>query len=144
MKATELMVGDWVRIIDDDTDAFFDARVEGIDSLANIYATMPCDETAYPYSVDCAKPIPLTTEILEKNGFLYKNGVWMWLESKGKIYISHLANKWSVEVKNELARKDDLGRADLVSFLRDWAENVYVHELQHAIRLAGIEKEIVL
>lgn len=137
MNVEELMLGDWVYGYDGEWKPICVKQIMGFHpSIVAVHT--------YGYQPDQIKPIPITPEILEKNGFLYKNGVWMWLESKGKIYISHLANKWSVEVKNELARKDDLGRADLVSFLRDWAENVYVHELQHAIRLAGIDKEIII
>lgn len=127
MKAEELMIGDLVRIIDDDTDAFFDARVEGIDSLANIYATMPCDETAYPYSVDCAKPIPLTPEILEKNGFVYNDLPFVQAWEQFGLALYSGGNGYRIGCGNNVALIIDS-----------------VHELQHAIRLAGIDKEITL
>ena len=124
MRAEDLMIGDWVRIIDDDTDAYFDARIEGIDVLANIYATMPCDETAYPYSVDCAQPIPLTPEILEKNGFgeqrFERMSVWSILGFSIELDFSTWKYYWAN------------GDVEISS----------VHELQHAIRLCGITKEI--
>ena len=138
MKENEVMVGDWVQ---------FGGTIRQIQSLE-----YDADGKCWFYSeldqswcsLEQHKPIPLTPEILEKNGFLYKNDHWFWLASKGKVYIQRLANKWFIEVNNELAKKDEFGRADLVSYCRDWAQQLYIHELQHALRLCGIEKEIVL
>lgn len=123
MKSNELMPGDWV---------YYGKMVVPILQLSI--------NREYP----SIKPIPITPEILEKNGFIYKDGLWMWLKSKGKVYIRHLANKWSIEAKNELAKKDEFGRADLVSYCRDWAQQFYIHDLQHALKLCGIDKEIVI
>ena len=148
MKENEVMIGDWVRIVDDDTDAFFDARVEGIDSLANIYATMPCDETAYPYSVDCAKPILLTPEILEKNGFAKEK------EDELGITYYFLERPYTTQIT---LYKEPI--QDVSILFKAWGRAPssaggvndihlcsvkYVHEMQHALRLCGIEKEIVL
>ena len=134
------MVGDWVLL--------FDKTPVKVDCIGNVevYLTEPRGQHELDWKVtyEHIKPIPLTEEILEKNGFIYKDGLWMWLESKGKVYIRHLANKWSIEVKNELAKKDEFGRADLVSYCRDWAQQLYIHELQHALRLCGIDKTIVI
>ena len=136
MKSEDLMIGDWVRIIDDDTDAFFDAMVEGIDSLANIYATMPCDETAYPYSADCAKPIPLTTEILENSGWKHDPPVQRAMINTNFQRNNYLAMSW--DSKSHILN---------ISARRDCDINIsceYVHELQHALRLCGIDKTIKL
>lgn len=151
MKENEVMIGDWVRIVDDDTDAFFDARVEGIDTLANVYVTMPCDETAYPYSVDCAKPIPITPEILEKNGFVMaeRDGVAVRysfatdLDKPKQTAIQFAFYDGGVSAdtlfKCWTSPKDCDGINDL-----HICDLKFVHELQHAIRLAGIEKEIII
>ena len=140
MKPEDLMVGDWILL--------FDKTPVKVACIGNVevYLSEPESKRALDWVVtyEHIKPIPLTPEILEKNGFLYKNGLWMWSKSKGKIYIRHLANKWSIEVKNELAKKDDFGRADLVSYCRDWIQQLYVHEIQHAISLCGIDKKIVI
>lgn len=87
---------------------------------------------------------PLTPEILKKNGFELRQGVWILAEELWRIYIQYKDGKWSIDARNEISSKDEKGRADLASFCRDWAENFFVHELQHALRLCGIEKEIVL
>lgn len=133
MRAEDLMIGDWVRIIDDDTDAYFDARIEGIDVLSNIHATMPCDETGYPYSVDCAQPIPLTPEILEKNFQEFLPGINLMYQLKGPYCAMNEDGQWVfglVKVDGEKSARYPLVK---ISF---------VHELQHALRLCGITKEI--
>ena len=69
MKAQELMIGDWVKIkghLDYD-------KVQEIARDENMqwYISFACSATlfrAYEF-----EPIPLTSEILEKNGFKFKN-----------------------------------------------------------------------
>ncbi len=127
MKTNELIVRDWVRIIDDDTDACFDARVEVIDMAGNVYVKAPGDETAYPYSVDCVEPIYLTQKTLEKNGF--KNC---------KFFGELLHGGWQILCDcSHLAMRHETG----------WMMDIscsYIHELQHALQLCGIEIEIKL
>jgi len=82
-------------------------------------------------------PIPLTDEILEKNEFkFYCTDVFEEWKSKDKRITIHdeeypnSFNKWSVHVDTEDMRT------------MGYFEITYVHELQHALRLCGIEKEI--
>lgn len=86
--------------------------------------------TAVPLSF--IEPIPLTPEILEKNGFR-KNGEyneWNIGEWNERPFIGISLDRQSMRVKH-------LG-SDI------FVENkvVYVHQLQHALRLAGVGKEI--
>lgn len=129
MKCEELMIGDWIRIIDDDTDAYFDARVEGIDVLANIYATMPCDETAYPYSADCAKPIPLTPEILEKNFGSALNGCYFEGDEFYELMI-HEVNDGTWIIKHDNIEFSNIPRQQVMAG--------FVHEFQRALRCFGL------
>ena len=105
MNAKDLIVGDWVY----DTILKFNTRVEML-SLSGIrgeFHEKVWDEKTF-------EPIPLTPEILEKNGFS-RNGL-------------------------DIALFDRKGGDDFVG-----ASNLQcVHELQHALRLCGIEKEIEL
>ena len=139
-----------MRIIDDDTQAFFDARVDGIDTLENIYAALPCDKTAYPYSVDCAKPIPITPEILEKNGFNWTGSgdSTMMLSTpcrfegiRYNIYVGLKKKTIEVHSAHPELRTENWRKVNKVSLE---VCGHFVHELQHALRLCGIEKEIVL
>ena len=137
MKANELMIGDWVRIVDDDTDQSFETRITGVSGLGNIYAPLPEGEHAYPFSVDCIEPIPITPEILEKNGFKQDP------KSRSRkshqiitndVYISWWKGRLNIMYKPFVGHSTNHINCD----------GKYVHELQHALRLAGIEKEIVL
>lgn len=131
MKTSELMIGDWVHITDDDTDAHFYAKVEAIDRVGNIYVKAPGDETAYPYSIDCVKPIPLTSEILEKNGWRSI------MDGTGDFYLTRLLVNAATVTKNIIGFQMNHGPFNGLSIH-------YVHKLQHALRLCDIEIEIKL
>ena len=131
MKANELMIGDWVRFLDDQ-DCFTDNKVEGIDELGNILVSGLPDEE---YNIveepvwtaaECFEPIPLTPEILEKNGFKEYNG-YGYAGNKGYylkgFYINH---DFSIRIANINCKVN------------------FIHELQHALKLCGIEKTIEL
>lgn len=80
------------------------------------------DFTTYSLSpFDEIEPILLTPEILERNG-------WRYDELNGEFYgaVTILGNKAPFLVLNGSVQVN------------------YVHELQHALRICGIEKEIVL
>ena len=139
MNANELMLGDWV---------FTRGQIEQVTSIYDGYICTEHYEDSHDYYFE---PIPITPEILEKNGFIYKDaahnnfrGVWVCNVGRCNNVFIQFTDKVAIEIHNELGRKDEKGRADLVSFCRDWCEVLFVHELQHALRLCGIEKEIVL
>jgi len=115
MKANELMIGDLVKC---------GKRYMKVTQLAE---DMDCDDIA---------PIPLTPEILEKNWFRHGDG---------------FEKRW-YDVKIE-DKKVTLYQSNIFYTLMIdegiWPKlnNIYirfVHELQHALRLCGIEKDIEL
>lgn len=129
MKANELMIGDCVRHkrtkevisifeIDDDRNVI-NNEPDGYCSEKNI-------------DIDDVEPIPLTPEILEKNGFttyFSRCGVkWLWIEKQ----------------KFELALDEENGNKITTALGLIDIEIKYVHQLQHALRLCGIEKTIEL
>jgi len=97
-------------------------------------------------NADNVKPIPLTQEILEKNGFTegeYKNycGYVFYLSVDGfrkiGLTMSYKNNfLWCERIKQNFP--NSIGDKYVIQHLD------YVHELQHALRLCGIEKEIEL
>ena len=86
-------------------------------------------------------PIPLTAEILEKNGWLSPRAgidrdTWWWTNKVDTaIEASEFQGEWQLTIieQREIQYNYRLGLG-----LK------YVHQLQHALRLAGVEKEIVL
>ena len=129
MKASELMFGDWVNLSKGNWSENRQVGLVDIEMIAE--------------SVYLAKPIPITPEILEKNGIKLEevgdNGIstpptwrnrfekWV-LRTQWKdtfIWYDRTAKYWHLH---------DMGAAKLL----------YVHELQHALRLCQIEKEIEL
>ena len=76
-------------------------------------------------------PVPLTPEILEKNGFIYQDEN-VWGKKKEEITTYLAFGKYAIINHNGFL------------CIGGNAEIHYVHELQHALRLCGIDKEIVV
>ena len=114
MKAEELMVGDWVQLTQSPN------KISKIENDRGFY-TVWCGGVGTPE--DFVEPIPLTPEILEKSGFVNTLPWWMF-EDFGVIF------------------NEDGIRASVTGHLSLHIK--YVHELQHALRLFGIDKEIEL
>ena len=114
------------------------------------------DGFTYGVWVEYLEPIPLTPEILEKNGFYYgytsneedlaSNTIvqlseddkgWCWDEGCGAIKVI-----FPNEADGGMLVIDDQSFDRHLEFV--YSATIYVHELQHAMRLLGIEKEIIL
>ena len=114
MKSKDLMIGDWV---------YSRGRTERVTSIYDGYICTEHFKYSHDYFFD---PIPLTPEILEKNGWEWDGELWVtddFLIENGYDYYNRFW--WSVFNSPLLPINS-------------------VHELQHALRLCGIEKEIVL
>lgn len=108
MKTNELMIGDWV----------LDIRT-GTPLRVNPFMA--------EFEMPEWQPVPLTPEILEKNGF------------------DTMYDAFWISTSCNLLWKD----GKLQNFCREEDDEVYipceyVHELQHALRLCKVDKEIVL
>ena len=124
MKANELMIGDWV-----------------LDTRTNI--PLRVNPFMAEMEVPEWEPIPLTQEILEKNGFEHE---------KQKVIIPSRSQD---EVELEYLYCKDLRCSfDIIHGYLMFNSNIdvcnirmivtYVHELQHILRLCKIDKEIVV
>lgn len=85
------------------------------------------------------EPIPLTPEIMEENGFEKIEGC-----VTAEAYI---LDKGEWGEANLIIRRFDFNESFVICTPKDQTARIsigYVHELQHALRLAGIKKEIVL
>lgn len=150
MKPTDIQIGDLLTFEDCLNDEAYPViKVTGIlqDSFfASIDDAKAYDELSYEGVVG----IPLTAEILEKNGFRWDGSgqqEMMFMtphNDKGIRYNLYVGLKHKTinvystfpELKSPNWRKHN--RVDLEVC------GPYVHELQHAFRMCGIEKEIVI
>lgn len=142
MKATDLMIGDWVLISVWDCNPF-PSKVTSINYNSyqgKDYVDWIDTEDEEEIGMYIVQPIPLTPEILEKNGFPYNNKERLYYPFSNKAFAIERDEHddqvfyYSMYVYNPYS-----------SF--NWHEIIeirYVHELQHALRLCGIDKEIVL
>jgi len=109
------MIGDWVMV----------KLTQHNTTVTNIDSNSVYTEAAFPLRYDEIEPIPLTPEILEQNGFEDWDG-WLCFDT------DEFSISWCGTI---LKIHSDNGTCELVTCM-------YVHELQHAIKLCGIEKEI--
>lgn len=137
MKANELMIGDWVQV-----PSLID-NVEHFDAWCKVKQLRDCDLDVVGFKelkYDEIIPIPLTAEILEKNEFIgmpyavLKIDDDSWLEY---YYHEHRLIKWWSGI-------DEWENHSKVKDITFQCHCIYVHELQHALKLCGIEKEIKL
>lgn len=127
MKATDLMIGDWV-CVNGLTQQVFDLAYNQNEKELTIGVLDPQGDVYQCfYGFDNVESIPLTAEILEGNGFdvmVYDNGDKLF--AYGSLCI--LEHKGLLTFKISDCRK----------------KISHVHELQHVLKLCGIEKEIEL
>lgn len=134
MEAKELMIGDWVATLDSTREKVVFAQVDAIEEgKRSVLVTRDCSN--WFVDIDWIEPIPLTIEHLEKNGATYNIGLEIY--SLDGLLLSY----------DESQSNFDMGT---VCYGLSGEEFVYVttidyvHQLQHALQLCGIEKDIIL
>lgn len=140
MKENEVMIGDWFRFrytIDgkEIVHTFRISRIE--DELGDYYVWGDgFGRMCYPKRLE---PIPITPEILEKNGFEdVGDGIVQFFERP--FYVWFLSAQYELGIeREETSSLEELGTKRILDM-----PCIYVHELQHALRLAGIDKEIII
>lgn len=129
MKANELMIGDWVSYIGNGGRE--QRKVLEITSLRQVQLWDGKNMSSwFLVGEKYIEPIPLTPEILEKNGFTRYGQVYTNLQQ----WVGKFGDKRKSFVQD--IRTGEWGMNDV------WIN--YVHELQHVLKLCKIEKEIVL
>ena len=141
MRPEELMIGDLVQL------SSYQGRVNGIIRLREVHTAEEKWMTIIHFGdnyyeqmrVDILEPIPLTPEILEKNGFKHLD------ISSTEDTINRFVWRYSTDSQNiDLSYNKFTKDYMLDSFRIHMFPIIYVHELQHALRMGGIEKEIEL
>lgn len=133
MKGNEITIGSIVLYKDKP------CTIEGI-SIGGGVLLRRQNEFVSPRSIDHIWPMPLTPEILEKNGFsIDENGEWYSREVEKKD-----RNFWiNIAFRDDGVAVYDL---DVLNGARSsFSMHLnYVHELQKALGLLGIDKDITL
>lgn len=142
LQANELMVGDWVfrPACHDQVKEIRNTGVIGIDSMRGIVTFSELE------------PIPLTPEILARMGFT--------IEEEPKYDDTYVEDEYTAKIKCVDSRKCEVEieyntywkklRAfnydphNRLGFTSIETQVAHVHELQHIMRLCGIEKEFAI
>ena len=156
MKAKDLMIGDIVRVAKDvclkkgtvvivhgiDADNRFTER--GLVGSATCVAVDDEDRMSWGIWTEFLEPVPLTVEILEKNG-------WKHEFDKTEYMVKYDLGKegkncwmmWSIKEHNlDVQRQDEKLDMYNLKVSRVVIPCDYVHQLQHSTRMCGIEKDI--
>ena len=129
MKTQDLMIGDLVTFKDCQNDAnpiivkIWQINADG-DALAFVDGWNALDEISID---DEVVGIPLTPEILEKNGFIYNESPFVQGWEQYGLTLTAGGDGFRISCGQNVSMTIDS-----------------VHELQHALRLCGIEKEITV
>ena len=143
MECKELMIGDWIIFHNSgyasDNTIWREDRICQIDGIGGDVRVKWIEEDGtkedWPHvSTTDLSPIPLTPEILEKNGFVkILKKVYEFCTDDYRIL-------WPTDNNNTLAVNSYFAKYGILS-----KQNIdYVHQLQQALRVCEIDKEIEL
>jgi hypothetical protein len=150
MKATNLMIGDWVNInfdVDYKTGnpIYGYVQVNSINKDGTIDVDCTFDNSKSMqdgWYLKLIEPIPLTPEILKKNGFvnsyidlsLNKDSIYKYnhFYTGNSVIVDMESNKLIVKFENDIWMN------------LPYCRTIYVHELQHVLKHCDIKKEIII
>lgn len=144
MKPNELMIGDWLWY--QGRANAFPFRVEQLTKKKVGYHAVPCECWMHYLRLSECQPIAVTSDALERNGFRKQDMANPRIEGQHQFAfwqnMSTSVCLWTRELHDD--PKDGwMLRIDSASLSVTMAVR-YIHQLQHALRLCGIEKEIAL
>jgi len=153
MDTKELMIGDWVKVLP--ISHKVEPHYDRIESIRKEYTGQICIEGGYhnrehkgvgdwfDWSVGLGyiAPIPLTAEILQKNGFSIKEGGYIMTLAIEDTFTMNLddkygQHKWSIIITNGPWNI----KIKVFGMLAISIVIESVHELQHALRLVGLNE----
>ena len=138
MKAEELMIGDWVFGIYPNGKYTPPVCIAAVDIYPNNKSSRIVAYSGYGYQQEDLAPIPLTAEILEKNGFGYYSigGAEQWLIKDD--YYDIEVYEWSDSIWVFRYESTEMNTP------HEQRTMSYLHQLQHAFKDCGIDKEITI
>ncbi len=154
MTERDFMIGDWVHFVTYHCGEYIDTygRIAGINPMEG--AVMPTtfsieyckDGKRIAYigcSVRCIKPIPINADILRKNGFILSRNLkqYEYIEYKDdgcdkcSVCLDQNNNPLLIQVE----KTTEFSKVERVNI-----RSIFVHILQHSLKLCGILKNIEL
>ena len=144
MKPEELMIGDYITFSDvQNDDNCPKLKVIALNEV-DVYVSVDGDPVADLCGPEDIAGIPLTPEILKKNGFEKLD--FSHYHIKDRTLVLDADGKWKGPLSWHwvFTEMDTNAKGQPVVIDYYVATINYVHELQHALRLCRIEKEIIL
>lgn len=143
LKISDLSVGDWVRYRDREWEV---CSIYQFTEEVGLFrkGSQICE------SIEDIEPIPITAEILGANGFILQKdsfNTYEYTTLLGKMLRTTRVHLDAPQCINVFLHDTTIERGYYhrekisVSILKDV---VYIHQLQHALRIAGVDKEINL
>lgn len=146
MKASDICIGDWFKAIDYNSPFRITAIYDDVVQTQADYQSEIDGNWYSEVEIKDLVPIPLTEDILEKNGFEYAYNEVSEMHNKqllvaniGGHYIEVRLDKKNVAIWYDYDENGDGVYSDVLIDLPH-----HVHKFQHLLRLCGIEKELVI
>lgn len=144
MKINELMLGDWL-IYKGETIC----KVVGLDARRKELSIFSYNNLGHPIfssgiPIEEFEPIPLTVEILDKNGLFDSDEVNYDNPYDGDFLPRYFMNDGEFYGGVEIVKENNKIYASINCAEYFIMELRYVHELQHLLCLNGINKEIII
>ena len=141
LSSKSLMIGDWV-VYDGDVEYTNPIKIEGMDIATDMLITSDREDVGF----NGVEPIPLPDDFLDKNGF--NKGVY----TASQCFIKetdHVCYSLLLENGNQVVTLDYYdGKIELEIHTQQGCLTInnvrYVHEVQQAMRIMGIKKELEL
>lgn len=138
IRVEELSIGDWVQ----DKNGKY-AQILGIENWSDGYVL---NVRINGVDVGCvsassAHPIPITPEILETNGWR-NDGMYAILRIDEHLHLEYYYHEY--RLRKWYCGIDEWANHAKVNDITFQAHCYSVHQLQHALRFAGVDKEITL
>lgn len=135
LKISDVSVGDWVRC------GQWNGRIQRIamhdGKTVEVIIEGDCGSLYMYKQIYEINPIPITPEILEANGFVKNGGGYRWNNEEHHVFVLLKESLHYVNV-------EEMDEEFATEGSRIEVSRLYIHQLQHALRLTGVDKEIVM
>ena len=142
MGPRELMIGDWVQIPKLKQDLGDGDSFNGFTQVTRLEKDELWTDALKEIPYDGIRPIPIIDRLLDKIGFKLSYGFW-------RLNLEDRDENWTIEVYVRLPGPTHY--LTIEHYLNDCSKGgvdclkiSYIHDLQHAFKLCGITKEIIL